>query len=76
MHSFRDILVCGPVLLATALFRDAAGMGPVLAIGVGFYVGLRLLAEVTGLEQAVRDRHNVKIALGKAERAERAASTP
>lgn len=71
MYSFRDLLVCGPVVVATSLLTNA-GWALSLALGVILYVGLRLLSEVTGLEQAVRDRHNGKIAENMARQAAKA----
>ena len=72
MYVLRDLLVCGPVVFTTAIFRDAGWALP-LVVGVLLYGFLRLLSELTGVEQAVRDRRSTKDAVTVAQRAKRAA---
>jgi len=72
VHTIRDLLVCGPVVFTTVAFRDAGWVLP-LVVGVLLYGFLRLLSELTGLEQAVRDRRSVSDAVAVAQRAKKAA---
>ena len=72
MHTIRDLLICGPVVFTTVAFRDAGWVLP-LVVGVLLYGFLRLLSELTGLEQAVRDRHTASNAVAVAQRAKKAA---
>ena len=72
MYSIRDLLVCGPVVFATLLFRDAGWVLP-LVVGVLVYGSMRFLTDLIGVEQAVRDQREAMGAVEVAQRAEKAA---
>jgi hypothetical protein len=70
VYTLRDLLVCGPVILALALCREMDWQ-VLLAIGLVVYAAMRGFAALIGLEQAVRDRHGEKVAAAMAIHAER-----
>ena len=71
MYSIRDLLVFGPVIFVTLLFHDA-DWRLLLGVALVLYGALRILVEMTGLEQAVRDRSADRNAASVALRATRA----
>ena len=62
MYSIRDLLVCGPVVLAMSLLREAS-WGLILGSAVLLYGALRFLADLTGLEDAVWERRGARHAV-------------